>query len=277
MEGALNVLPCLSSQAEKLACDERFQLLTFTGSSEVGWHLKSKAGRKRVALELGGNAGVIVHSDCDVTDSARRCAIGGFTHSGQSCIAVQRIFVHRPVLQQFTTALVDRVQSLGIGDPLDEETDVGPMISVSEAERVELWVQEAVQGGARILTGGKRKGPVYYPTVLTDTRPEMRVNCKEIFGPVVTVEGYDSFRDALAAVNDSSYGLQAGLFTSDNKNIFEAFEKLEVGGVVANDVPTFRVDHMPYGGVKESGTGREGARYAIEEMTERKILVLNLE
>jgi acyl-CoA reductase-like NAD-dependent aldehyde dehydrogenase len=189
---------------------------------------------------------------------------------------VQRIFVHRPARDRFLTALVDRVRALEAGDPLDEKTDIGPLISADAVERVESWVNEAVAGGAKLLTGGKRDHTIYHPTVLTETRPDMRVNCAEVFGPVVTVEPYDSFEKALEQVNDSPYGLQAGVFTRDMKAVFHAFEKLEVGGVIVNDVPSFRVDHMPYGGIKDSGLGREGARYAIEEMTERKILVLNL-
>lgn len=276
-EGALSVLPCSGSEAGKLADDPRFGLVTFTGSAAVGWELKRRAGRKRVTLELGGNAGVIVHSDSDVEDAASRCASGGFSFSGQSCIAVQRILVHREVFGRFRDTLVDRVRTLVTGDPLDDSTDVGPLIEESEAKRVEQWVSEAVAGGATVLTGGRREGTVYQPTVLTGTRPDMKVNCEEIFGPVVTFEAYDDFTEALHSVNDSRYGLQAGVFTSDVKRVFQAFETLHVGGVVANDVPTFRADHMPYGGVKDSGTGREGARYAIEEMTERRILVLNLQ
>ena len=274
--GGLNVVPCSASEAEALAGDERFKLLTFTGSSEIGWGLQRKAGKKRVTLELGGNAGVIIHSDADLDFAAERCALGGFSYAGQSCISVQRIFVHRPVLDRFSQAFLDRVRALRLGDPLDETTDVGPMISLADAQRVESWVNEAVAGGAKLLTGGKREGSLYAPTVLTGTLPTMRINCFEVFAPVVTLEPYDLFEEALARVNDSSFGLQAGVFTADVKAIFRAFGELEVGGVIANDVPTFRVDHMPYGGVKDSGTGREGARYAIEEMTERKILVLNL-
>jgi len=274
--GALNVVPCSGAQAEALAGDERFKLLTFTGSSDIGWRLKAKAGKKRVTLELGGNAGVIVHSDADLDLAAERCALGGFSYAGQSCISVQRIFVHRPVWDRFLTPFIERVKALQVGDPLEEKTDVGPMITLDDAKRVESWVTEAVEAGAKLLTGGKRDAAVYAPTVLTGTQPSMRVNCFEVFAPVVTVEPYDSFEEALAAVNNSTFGLQAGVFTSDVRAIFRAHEKLEVGGVIANDVSTFRVDHMPYGGMKDSGTGREGARYAIEEMTERKILVLNL-
>src|SRR3989441_163485 len=274
--GAVNVVSCSNQLAERLVADERFKLLTFTGSGDVGWRLKTRAGKKRVLLELGGNAGVIVHSDADLDSAADRCVRGGFSYSGQSCISVQRIFVHRPVLDPFLTAFVDRVRALQLGDPLDEGTDIGPLISPDAVQRVESWVNEAIAGGAKALTGGKRQQTIYYPTVLTGTHAKMQVNCAEVFGPVVTVEPYDSFEKALAEVNDSPYGLQAGVFTRDLKAVFQAFDELKVGGVIVNDVPSFRVDHMPYGGVKDSGLGREGARYAIEEMTERKILVLNL-
>src|SRR5437899_43092 len=234
-----------------------FNLLTFTGSCDVGWRLKTRAGKKRVLLELGGNAGVIVHSDADLDSAADRCVRGGFSYSGQSCISVQRIFVHRPVLDPFLTAFVDRVRALQLGDPLDEGTDIGPLISPDAVQRVESWVNEAIAGGAKALTGGKRQQTIYYPTVLTGTHAKMQVNCAEVFGPVVTVEPYDSFEKALAEVNDSPYGLQAGVFTRDLKAVFHAFDELKVGGVIVNDVPSFRVDHMPYGGVKDSGLGRE--------------------
>jgi len=275
-EGALSVLPCSGSTAEAMVKDDRFRMLTFTGSSEIGWRLKTLAGRKKVALELGGNAGVIIHDDANLATAAARCAMGGFAYSGQSCISVQRILVHETVFDDFTRRLVDAAERLPVGDPLDEATVVGPMISKNDALRVEEWVLEAVEQGAEILTGGRREGVVYYPTVLTNTKPAMRVNCREVFAPVVTVEKYDDLDEAFERVNDSEFGLQAGIFTGRNEAIFRAFEELEVGGVVANDVPTFRADHMPYGGVKGSGIGREGARYALEEMTERKILVLNL-
>ncbi len=275
--GALSVVPCSAEAAERMAADPRFALLTFTGSAAVGWSLRERAGRKRVALELGGNAGVIVHDDADLEDAAARCAAGGFSYAGQSCISVQRIFVQSRVFHRFRDELVDRVKALVVGDPLDERTDVGPMISPEEVRRVAAWVEEARRQGAQVLAGGApAEGQVYLPTVLTRTAPTMRVNCEEVFGPVVTVEPYDSFEGALAMVNDTRYGLQAGVFTRDLRRVFQAFEALEVGGVVANDVPTYRADHMPYGGVKDSGTGREGVRYAIEEMTERRILVLNL-
>lgn len=278
--GALNVLPASARDAEKFVTDERLKKLTFTGSPEVGWELKKKAGKKRVTLELGGNAGVIIHSDADLEFAAERCVAGGFSYAGQSCISVQRILVQRGVYEKFLAAFVPRVEKLEVGDPLDESTDVGPMISAQDAQRVGEWVNEAVAAGAKVLCGGKRRAApqasVFEPTVLTETRPEMRVNCFEIFAPVVTVQPYDDFAGAVKQVNDSRYGLQAGLFTRDVKLIFSAYEELEVGGVVVGDVPTFRIDHMPYGGVKDSGLGREGLRYAIEEMTERKLLVMNL-
>ena len=274
--GALNVISCSNEQTARLAADDRFKLLTFTGSGAVGWRLKALAGKKRVALELGGNAGVVVHSDADLDDAAARCVRGGFGYSGQTCISVQRIFVHQAVKDRFLAALVDRVRALVLGDPLDEKTDMGPLITLEAARRVESWVEEAVAGGAKLLTGGKREQSFYHPTVLTETRPQMRVNCEEVFGPVVTVEPYGSFEEALEQINDSPYGLQAGVFTRDVKAIFQAFEKLQVGGVMVNEVPAYRVDHMPYGGTKDSGLGREGARYAIEEMTERRALVINL-
>jgi acyl-CoA reductase-like NAD-dependent aldehyde dehydrogenase len=276
-EDALSVLPCSGREAGELASSDRFGLVTFTGSAEVGWGLKRKVKRSRVTLELGGNAGVIVHSDADLEDAAARCAVGGFSYAGQSCISVQRIFVQKAVFDRFLQIFVDKVNGLKSGDPLDEGTDVGPLISPDDAGRVVEWIGEAVSGGAQLLTGGEREGSLVKPAVLTNTDETMRVNCQEVFGPVVTVEAYDDFPAALEAVNDSRFGLQAGVFTSNLDRILRAFDALDVGGVVVNDVPTFRADHMPYGGVKDSGTGREGARYAIEEMTERKILILRQE
>jgi acyl-CoA reductase-like NAD-dependent aldehyde dehydrogenase len=274
--GALNVLPLANPDAERLVSDDRLRMLTFTGSGAVGWALKQKSGKKKFALELGGNAGVIVHSDADVEYASSRCVVGGFSYAGQSCISVQRIYVQRAVEERFTAPLLDGVKKLKTGDPLDDTTDVGPMISEDAARRVESWIEEAVAGGAKILAGGKRRGSMVEPTVLTQTRPEMQVNCQEVFGPVVIIEPYDDFSDAIRRVNDSPYGLQAGVFTRDAKLLFTAFEDLEVGGVIAGDMSSFRIDHMPYGGIKESGMGREGLRYAIEEMTEPRILVLNL-
>lgn len=274
--GALNVLPLATKDAAALVEDDRLKLLSFTGSSTVGWQLKARSGKKRVGLELGGNAGVIIHSDADITYAAERCAVGGFSYAGQSCIAVQRVLVHRSLYDRFVDAFVTRVQKLKVGDPLDDSTDVGPVITEGDAIRAAEWAQEAVAAGAKLLCGGKRNGAVLEPTVLTKTKPDMKVNCEEVFAPVKTVEPYDDFDDALGRLNDSRYGLQAGLFTSDARLIFRAYDELEVGGLVVGDVPTFRIDHMPYGGVKDSGMGREGLRYAIEEMTEPKLLVMNL-
>jgi acyl-CoA reductase-like NAD-dependent aldehyde dehydrogenase len=274
--GALNVLPLANQEAEKLVGDDRLKMLTFTGSVPVGWALKGKSGKKKVTLELGGNAGVIVHSDADVDVAADRCVVGGFSYAGQSCISVQRIYVQRSVQEQFSARLLAGVKKLTVGDPLDETTDVGPMISEDAARRAASWVEEAVAGGAKLLAGGGRQGSVLEPTVLTSTRADMKVSCQEVFAPVVIVEAYDEFPDAIRRVNDSPFGLQAGVFTRDSKLLFSAFENLEVGGVIAGDMSSFRIDHMPYGGVKDSGIGREGLRYAIEEMTEPRILVLNL-
>lgn len=276
--GALNVVPLRGSDPATagLVADDRLKKLTFTGSAAVGWELKGKAGKKRVTLELGGNAGVIIHHDADLNYAAERCVTGGFSYAGQSCISVQRILVHDGVYEKFLSLFVPRVQNLKVGDPLDEATDVGPMISERDAQRAVEWVDEAAAAGAKVLCGGKRQGSLMEPTALTATRAEMSVNCLEVFAPVVTVEPYRDFPMAVKQVNDSNYGLQAGIFTRDVKLLFEAYEGLDVGGVVAGDVPTFRIDHMPYGGVKDSGLGREGLRYAIEEMTERKLLVMNL-
>ncbi len=275
-QGALNVLPLSNEDAGLLVTEPRLKLLSFTGSAAVGWELKKRAAKKRVTLELGGNAGVIVHRDADLAYAAERCATGGFSYAGQSCISVQRIFVERSVFDEFADLLVSATRKLKLGDPMDETTDVGPLIRELDAMRAEEWVQEAVAAGAQLLCGGRRRGALLEPTVLTHTRPEMRVNCLEIFAPVVTVEPYDDFDDALRRVNDSPFGLQAGVFTNDARLIFRAYQELQVGGVIAGDVPTFRMDQMPYGGVKESGSGREGLRYAIEDMTEPKLLVMNV-
>jgi acyl-CoA reductase-like NAD-dependent aldehyde dehydrogenase len=275
-DGGLNVLPVSNEDAGLLVSDERIKLISFTGSAAVGWQIKKNCGKKKVVLELGGNAGVIVHRDADLAYAADRCVVGGFSYAGQTCISVQRILVEHSAFGKFTDLLMEGVKKLKTGDPLEDSTDLGPLIRESDAVRASDWIQEAVRGGARVLCGGQRRGPVLEPTVLTGTRPEMKVNCQEIFAPVVTVEPYDDFDQALRQINNSPYGLQAGLFTRDAKLIFNAYEELEVGGLIAGDVPAFRIDHMPYGGIKDSGLGREGLRYAIEEMTEPKLLVMNL-
>jgi acyl-CoA reductase-like NAD-dependent aldehyde dehydrogenase len=227
-------------------------------------------------LELGGNAGCIVHDDADIEQTASRCAVGGFSYAGQSCISVQRIFVHENVYDRFIAALITKVKALKVGDPSEESTDVGPLIRESDAIRAESWIKEAVAGGAKLLCGGTRTGSMVDPAILADTLESQKVNCMEVFAPVVTVEKYRDFEEALKMVNNSTFGLQAGVFTRDAVRIFRAYEVLEVGGVIVGDVPTFRIDHMPYGGVKDSGLGREGVKYAIEEMTELKLMVVAL-
>lgn len=275
--GTVSILPCSNELAQKMATDERFKLLSFTGSAKVGWFLKGTAGKKKVLLELGGNAGVIIHRDADLDLAARRCAAGGFSYAGQSCISVQRIYVHEPVIRPFMDRFLNRVKGLKTGDPMEESTNVGPMIDPGAAERTEQWVAEAVGQGARVLIGGKRRGQLFEPTVLDHVTPVMKVCSEEVFAPLVVVIPYNDFDDALSSLNNSAYGLQAGIFTNDLKKIFQAYEELEVGGLMVNEVSSYRIDPMPYGGVKDSGLGREGVRYAIEEMTELKLLALNLQ
>lgn len=274
--GGLNVVPCDNILAERMVVDPRFKLLSFTGSASVGWMLKAKCGKKKVTLELGGNAGVVIESDADLELAAQRCAAGGFGYAGQTCISVQRIFVHHSIADAFTTKLLMHVARLKLGDPADETTSIGPLIDQAAAQRVESWIDEAIEDGARVLLGGKRKGSLIEATVLSNIKPDMKVSCQEVFGPVVTITPYRQLSEAVALLNQSDYGLQAGVFTQDINKIFYAFRHLEVGAVLANEIPTFRADHMPYGGVKDSGLGREGIRAAIEDMTEPRMLILNL-
>jgi len=274
--GALSVLPMRSQDAAPLVEDARLKLITFTGSPAVGWAIKDRAGQKRVSLELGGNAGVIIHQDADLQLATQRVVVGGFSYAGQSCISVQRVFVHTAVYEEFMDQFVPAVRGLTVGAPLDEASDLSALITTDDGARVAEWLAEARAAGAETLVGGSVEGGVVQPTVLVKAGPELRVNCQEIFAPVVTVQTYNAFDEALHAVNTSDYGLQAGVFTNDLKLVWRAYAELEVGGVIINDVPTWRVDHMPYGGVKQSGFGREGLRYAIEEMTEPRLLVLNL-
>jgi glyceraldehyde-3-phosphate dehydrogenase (NADP+) len=262
--------------AQILIEDPRVRMITFTGSARAGWAIRAKAGTKRVALELGGNAGVIIAADADLDWAAARCAIGGFTYAGQSCISTQRIYVHESVYQSFLDVFLPKVKALKVGDVLDDKTDVGPMISLDAAERVERWIAEAVAAGAQLATGGTRNGAYVAPTVLTHTSADMKVNCEEVFAPLVTVTPFQRLDDALAAVNDSPYGLQAGVFTRDVETMFRCWAELDVGGVNGNDIPGYRVDRLPYGGAKASGLGREGVRYAIAEMTELRLLTLKL-
>ncbi len=273
-EEGVAVVPSTTADAAPLVEDPRIKLLTFTGSPAVGWGLKARAGFKRVTLELGGNAAVIVHADADTDYAAERIVWGGTTNAGQTCISVQRVYVHDS-LDAFEDDLVQRFEQLVVGDPLDEATDVGPVISQAEAERVEAWLNEAVSGGARVLTGGERDGSVVQPTILAGAEDAMKVSCQELFGPVIGVYGYSDPREAIRRAGTSDFGLQAGLFTNDMRIVDAAFDAIEVGGLNVNDVSTFRIDHMPYGGVKQSGFGREGLRYAIEENTEMKLLTLN--
>src|SRR5215218_7826806 len=251
--GMYQVLPVSSKVADGMARDERFRKISFTGSSEIGWYLKGLDPRKRVTLELGGNAGVIVHSDADLDLAAQRIAFGGYYQAGQSCISVQRVLVQSEVYDDFTTRLVKQVESLKYGDPMDPTVDVGPLIDAGSLERIATWVDEAVAQGAEVLTGGRRDDPFYAPTVLARTSPEMKVRCEEIFGPVTTVSPYQTFEEALAEVNNSRYGLQAGVFTRDIDRAFQAHREIEVGGVIVNDQSAFRADQMPYGGSKDSG------------------------
>lgn len=275
--GAYNVLHLPIPLAERLATDPRFAMLTFTGSPAVGWHLKGVAGRKKVCLELGGNAAAVVHEDAgDLDWIAGRLALGAFAYAGQVCIKVQRLLVHRPVYDAFVQRFVAASAALPAGDPLDSATVIGPMIDGAAADRVQAWTAEAVAGGAEVLLAASRTGSVLTPAILGRVSRDAKVSCREVFGPVAVVAPYESWTEAMAMVNDSEFGLQAGVFTRDVNRIFEAFRTLEVGGVIANDFPTLRVDNYPYGGVKDSGFGREGVRYSMEEMSEPRMLALNL-
>ena len=273
-EGAFSILPCSREGAGLFTTDDRLRLLSFTGSPDVGWQLKARAGKKKVVLELGGNAACVVDEDADLDDAVQRIIIGAFYQSGQSCIGVQRIMVHERVMGSFREALVDATEALVAGDPKDEATFIGPMISEGEAARLHRWINEAVEGGARVLCGGGRDGAMLEPTLLEDAPRDAQVCAGEAFGPVAVLSSFTDFDEALAQVNDSVFGLQAGVFTRDLYKARRAWDTLEVGGVVIGDVPSWRVDHMPYGGVKDSGIGREGVRFAMEDMTEIRLLVI---
>ena len=274
-KGAVSVLPMDRKTGNQLVTDERFKLLTFTGSPEVGWKMKKDAGKKKVVLELGGNAGVIITGSADLDVVVKKCIIGGFAYSGQVCIHAQRIFVNEKIFKEFAERFIKEIKKLKAGDPMNIDTDISTMIDEANAIRVEDWVNEAVNNGAKILTGGKREKAYYPPTVLSGTNKEMKVRALEVFGPVVTLEPYKHFEAAVNHVNEGRFGLQAGIFTDNLDEINFAFSNLDVGGVIINDVPTFRVDNMPYGGIKDSGLGREGVKYAIFDMMEAKILVKN--
>ncbi|MCX6646634.1 MAG: aldehyde dehydrogenase family protein [bacterium] len=278
--GSVNVVPCPGQIFERLVVDDRPRMLSFTGSDTVGWRLKEIAGRKRVTLELGGNAAAVVHEDADLKFAAERIAFGGFAHAGQICISVQRVIIHESVYDEFVRLLIRETKKLKCGDPGDEGVIVGPMITSKEADRVEEWEREAQKSGAKYLVKGCREGSVLTPSILSDVPRNAKLNEREAFGPVVIVERYRNWvgkGGAIDRVNDSKYGLQAGIFTSDINLIMKAYQELEVGAVIVNDVPTTRVDNYPYGGTKGSGQGREGVRCAMNEMTEERVLVLRIQ
>ncbi len=273
-EGAVSILPMSRELGDRMVADERFKLLTFTGSPSVGWRMKERAGKKKVVLELGGNAGVIVDKSADLDWAIKRCLVGAFSYAGQVCISVQRMFIHADIWDEFMKRFVAGAASLKLGDPLDPQTDLGPMVDPAAAARTQRWVDEAVELGGVLLLGGHAQGTAVPPTILTDTPVTAAVCSNEAFAPLVVAFPFRDFGDAIRQVNDSSFGLQTGVFTNDLANSWAAFNSLEVGGVIVNDVPTYRIDHMPYGGVKDSGLGREGLRWAIEDMTEIRIMVI---
>ena len=272
--GSVSILPMTRELGDRMVADPRFKLLTFTGSPSVGWRMKERAGKKKVVLELGGNAGVIVDKSADLDWAIKRCLVGAFAYAGQVCISVQRAFIHEDIWDEFMGRFVEGARALKVGDPLDPTTDLGPMVDANAASRTERWVDEAVALGGKVLLGGKADGTFFPPTILTDVPPTAQVCSNEAFAPLVVAFPFRDFDEAIAGVNDSMFGLQTGVFTNDLAGAWRAFSELEVGGVIVNDVPTFRIDHMPYGGVKDSGLGREGLRYAIEDMTEIRIMVL---
>jgi acyl-CoA reductase-like NAD-dependent aldehyde dehydrogenase len=274
-EHAVQVVHCSIPLAEKMVRDDRFAMVTFTGSAQVGWHIKNIAGKKKVALELGGNGAVIVTEDAELDYAASRCVRGGVVYGGQYCIGVQRVIVHQSVYDQFLKLLIAKFKACRIGDPLDDEVDVGPVIDERSAKRIESWIKEAVEQGARVEVGGKREGAVIQPTILSNTSAEMKVEAEEIFGPVITLTPYRTIDEALRRSASSKYGLQGGIFTNDLRTAFKALDDWDVGGLMVNDVSIYRIDNMPFGGWKESGVGREGTRYAMEEMSDIKFLVLN--
>lgn len=272
-EGSVSILPMDRETGNRLVTDPRIALLSFTGSPEVGWKMKADAGKKKVVLELGGNAGVIVTDTADLNLAISKCLIGAFSYSGQVCIHTQRIYVHHDLFPEFSTRFADLVKRIKTGDPAFPETEFSSMIDEANAIRVEKWVKEALQADARLLCGGSREGSLFTPTVLTNTNESMKVCSEEVFGPVVTLESYQDFDDVVNRMNKTRFGLQAGVFTNNLAEMDSAFSNLEVGGVIINDVPTFRVDHMPYGGIKDSGQGREGVKYAMMDMLEPRVLV----
>lgn len=274
-EGALEVCHCAIPDAEAMVRDERFAMVSFTGSAKVGWHIKNIAGKKKVALELGGNGMCIVAEDADLELAAQRCVRGGVVYGGQYCIGVQRILVHESVAKPFEQKLLESVRACRVGNPLHEGVDVGPVIDEQSAIRIQSWIDEAIAEGAQLLTGGYRENAVVQPTVLANTRPGMKVEDEEVFGPVLTLNSYKTFEEAIERASNSRYGLQGGIFTNDLRRAFQALEDWDVGGLMINDVSIYRIDNMPFGGWKQSGFGREGTRFAMEEMSDIKFLVVN--
>jgi acyl-CoA reductase-like NAD-dependent aldehyde dehydrogenase len=273
--GWLNVLVGPSAEiGDVLVQDDRVRLITFTGSAEVGWKIRERAARKKVNLELGNATPVVVAADADIEQATTKLAANAFAFAGQSCISVQRIYVERPAYEDFVGRFVPKVEALRVGDPADEETDVGPVIDEGARERIVSWIEEAKAGGAKVLTGGEVADGLLRPTVLADVTPEMKVSYLEVFGPLCTVSPFDSAEEAFALANGTEYGLQAGVFTSNVNTVLAAAEALEFGGVTVNEAPTFRADQMPYGGVKASGNTKEGPRYAVREMTEERLVVI---
>ena len=259
---------------DKHVSDDRIKMISFTGSHDVGWKMKSKTAKQRVSLELGGNAGVILDEDTDIASAVPKLLIGGFSAAGQSCISVQRIYVHEKIYGDFKNKFIEEAQKIKYGNPFEEDTIVGPMITEQEAGRAEKWVDEARKAGAEILTGGGRSGAVLEPTIIEDASNELSVKCSEVFAPVMTIDKFSNFEDAVGEINNSRYGLQAGVFTNDLKKILYAYNNIHTGGVIINEVSAYRMDSMPYGGTKDSGNAREGIVYAVKEMTEEKILVI---
>jgi glyceraldehyde-3-phosphate dehydrogenase (NADP+) len=272
--GSVSILPMTRELGDRMVADPRFKLLTFTGSPSVGWRMKERAGKKRVVLELGGNAGVIVDRSADLDWAVKRCLVGAFAYAGQVCISVQRAFIHEDVWDAFMDKFLAGARLLKVGDPLDPATDLGPMVDATAAGRTQRWVDEAVALGGKVLLGGVADGTFFPPTILTDVPTSAQVCSNEAFAPLVVAFPFRDLDEAIAGVNDSMFGLQTGVFTNDLAGAWRAFGELEVGGVIINDVPTFRIDNMPYGGVKDSGLGREGLRYAMDDMTEIRIMVL---
>lgn len=275
-KGAVSVLPGSSKESSPLLDDPRVKLITFTGSSAVGWWIKNNSGTKQVVLELGGNAGVAIADDADLDWATTRLLYGAFASAGQSCISVQRIFVHEKIYNRFLRMFKAKVAKLKVGNPLNPKTDIGTMVSEQAVKETMATIKEAVKGGAKILTGGIARGRIFQPTVLTNVKTSMDVCSKEAFAPIAVIQKYKNFKQVVNDINDSEYGLQAGIFTNRMKDVFYAYKYIECGGVVINDIPTYRADHQPYGGMKNSGLGREGVRYSIEDMTEIKILSMNL-